>query len=203
MGVAPDVNRPDLMYTELPMKSLTRYASRGLSPARQLCRLALVTTAVVALSIAAVSQNAAKPQQREKAGAISNRAAGTFEVTLSPQKPDNKQAESANISRMSSDKQYHGDLEGTSQGEMLAVGDPRSSAGYVAMERVTGKLKGRSGSFVLQHSGTMTRGTPQLTITVVPDSGTWELAGLFGKMNIIIENGKHSYEFDYTLPEKL
>ena len=133
---------------------------------------------------------------------MTNHATGTFEVKLVPQKPDNEESGKANISRMSGDKQFHGDLEGTSHVEMLSVGDPRGSAGYVAMERVTGKLKGRSGSFALQHSGTLTRGVPQLAITVVPDSGTGELAGLSGKMNIIIENGKHSYEFDYTLPEK-
>jgi hypothetical protein len=104
---------------------------------------------------------------------------------------------------MTIDKQFHGDLEATSKGQMLAAGSggKGSSGGYVALEKVTGTLHGRSGAFVLQHSGTMTRGTPQLTITVVPDSGTDQLAGLAGKMNIIIADGKHSYEFDYTLPE--
>ena len=102
---------------------------------------------------------------------------------------------------MSIDKQFHGDLEGTSQGQMLAAGTSvKGSAGYVAIEKVTGTLRGRSGSFVLQHSGTMTRGAPQLLITVVPDSGTDQLAGLTGKMNIIIAaDGKHSYEFEYTI----
>jgi hypothetical protein len=134
---------------------------------------------------------------------MTNHAKGTFEVKLTPQKPDNKDAEAANLGRMSADKQYHGDLEGTGKGEMLAAGtEVKGSAGYVAMERVTGSLHGRSGSFVLQHSGTMTRGTPELTIAVVPDSGTGQLAGLAGKMNIIITDGKHSYEFDYTLPEQ-
>jgi len=75
----------------------------------------------------------------------------------------------------------------------------KGSAGYVAMERVTGILQGRSGSFVLQHAGTMNRGVPTLSVTVVPDSGTEQLAGLSGKMNIIIADGKHSYEFDYTI----
>ena len=158
--------------------------------------------ATLALGLAAFAQNPASANQEKKAGVMTNRATGTFEVKLTPQKPDNQESERANISRMSGDKQFHGDLEGTSHVEMLSVGDPRGSAGYVAMERVTGKLKGRSGSFALQHSGTMTRGVPQLAITVVPDSGAGELAGLSGKMNIIIENGKHSYEFDYTLPEK-
>jgi hypothetical protein len=81
------------------------------------------------------------------------------------------------------------------------MGSVKGSAGYVAMERVTGTLKGRTGSFVLQHSGTMTRGAPQLSVTVVPDSGTGQLTGLAGTMTIKINEGKHSYEFEYTLPE--
>jgi len=101
---------------------------------------------------------------------------------------------------MALDKQFYGDLEGLSKGQMLAAStDVQGSAGYVAMERVTGKLDGREGSFALQHTGTMTRGTPQLSITVVPDSGTGELVGLAGKMTINIVDGKHNYEFEYTL----
>jgi hypothetical protein len=127
-------------------------------------------------------------------------AAGTFEVKLTPQKPDNKEAESANLGRMSIDKQFHGDLEGSSKGEMLsAVTNVKGSAGYVAMERVTGTLGGRTGTFVLQHNGTMTRGEPQLGVTVVPDSGTGELAGLSGKLTIRIDGKQHFYEFDYDL----
>ena len=84
---------------------------------------------------------------------------------------------------------------------LSAVTDVKDSAGYVAMERVTGTLHGRSGTFVLQHSGTMTRGAPQLSVTVVPDSGTGQLAGLAGEMTIKIADGKHFYKFDYTLPE--
>jgi hypothetical protein len=99
------------------------------------------------------------------------------------------------------DKKIHGDLEGTSQGQMLTGGVVKGSGGYVAMEKITGTLKGRSGSFLLQHSATMTKGEPQLSITVVPDSGTGELAGLAGTFNIKIDAGKHSYEFDYSLPE--
>ena len=129
-------------------------------------------------------------------------ASGTFEVKITPQKPDNKDAESANLGRMSIDKKFSGDLEATSKGEMLsAMTDVKGSAGYVALERVSGKLHGRSGTFVLQHSGTMTRGVPELTITVVPDFGTGQLVGLAGKMAIKIDAGKHFYEFDYTLPE--
>jgi hypothetical protein len=132
---------------------------------------------------------------------MTTHASGTFEVQLNPQKPDNKEAERANVGRMSIDKQFHGELEATSRGEMLsAVTDVKGSAGYVAIERVSGTLRGRSGTFVLQHSGTMTRGTPQMSVTVVPDSGTGQLAGLAGKMTIEIADGKHSYEFDYTLP---
>jgi hypothetical protein len=129
-------------------------------------------------------------------------ANGTFEVKLTPQKPDNKEAESANVGRMSIDKQFHGDLEATSKGEMLAaMTDVKRSAGYVAIERVTGTLHGRNGTFVLQHSGTMTRGEPKLSVTVVPDSGTGDLAGLVGTLTIRIAEKQHFYEFDYTLQE--
>jgi Protein of unknown function (DUF3224) len=129
------------------------------------------------------------------------RAHGTFEVKLTPQSADEK-AENPTLGRMSIDKQFHGDLEGSSKGEMLTAGTSvKGSAGYVAIERVTGTLNGRSGSFALQHSGTLTRGAPQLTITVVPDSGTGQLTGLSGKMTIQIADGKHSYEFEYALAE--
>jgi hypothetical protein len=126
------------------------------------------------------------------------RASGTFEVKLTPQAT----AEGASLGRMSIDKQFHGDLEATSRGEMLSAGSVATgSAGYVAMEQVRGTLHGRSGTFVLQHSGTMTRGTPQLTVAVVPDSGTDQLAGLSGTMSITIADGEHSYVFEYTLGE--
>ncbi len=131
---------------------------------------------------------------------MTKRASGTFEVKVSPQAPDDKSE--ASIGRMLLDKQLHGDLEGTSKGQMLAHSTAtQGSAGYVAIEQVTGTLQGRTGTFVLQHSGSMDRGKPQLTITVVPDSGTGQLAGLAGKMDIQIEGGKHSYVFEYTLPE--
>ena len=131
---------------------------------------------------------------------MTNRASGTFEVKLNPQAPDDKVGDPS-VGRMSIDKQFHGDLEATSKGQMLAVRtDVKGSAGYVAMERVTGTLHGHSGTFALQHSGTMTRGAQKLTVTVVPDSGTGELVGLAGKMTIDIVDGKHSYGFEYTLP---
>jgi hypothetical protein len=122
-------------------------------------------------------------------------ANGTFEVKLLPQPTEEK-----TLGRMSIDKQFHGDLEAASKGEMLAaMTSVKGSAGYVAMERVSGSLHGRAGTFVLQHSGAMTRGTQQQSVTVVPDSGTDQLAGLSGKMTIIITDGKHSYEFEYEL----
>ena len=127
-------------------------------------------------------------------------ASGTFEVKLNPQSSD-EDADGTGLGRLTLDKQFHGDLSATSTGEMLSAGTSvKGSAGYVAIERVRGTLAGQSGTFILQHSGTMTRGTPQLTITVVPDSGTGGLEGISGTMAINIVNGKHFYEFDYTLP---
>jgi Protein of unknown function (DUF3224) len=128
------------------------------------------------------------------------RATGTFEVKLTPQQMSD--TSDATLGRMSIEKQFHGDIEGASKGEMLhAAGSAPGSAGYVAIERISGTLHGRSGSFVLQHGGTMTRGLPHLTITVVPDSGTDQLTGLAGTCTIKIADGKHSYEFEYTLSE--
>lgn len=131
---------------------------------------------------------------------MSGHATGTFEVKVTPQVSD--ATDDSGLARMSLDKHFHGDLEGTSKGQMLASSATvvKGSGGYVAMERVTGKLADRKGSFVLQHSGTMTRGVPLLTVSVVPDSGTDQLTGLAGTMTIKIDAGKHSYEFDYTLP---
>ena len=129
---------------------------------------------------------------------MTNRAHGTFEVKLNPQPAD---AGAPAIARLSIDKQFHGDLEAASHGQMLtAVTSVKGSAGYVAIEQVTGSLHGRSGAFVLQHSGTMTRGAPELIVSVVPDSGAGQLEGLTGTMTIAIADGKHSYVFEYTLP---
>jgi len=129
------------------------------------------------------------------------RASGTFEVKLDPQALADKSA-NAMLGRLSISKQFHGDLEAASKGEMLSAGTGvKGSAGYVAIEQATGTLHGRSGSFVLQHSGTMTRGAAQLSVTVVPDSGTDQLAGLAGTLVITIVDGKHFYDFDYTLGE--
>ena len=123
-------------------------------------------------------------------------AGGPFEVQLTPQPP----GDDAVLGRFALDKEFLGDLTGTSKGQMLAFGSTvKGSAGYVAMEYVTGSLSGRQGTFVLQHSGSMTRGSGELVITVVPDSGTDALVGLSGTMRIEIADGKHSYVFDYSL----
>jgi hypothetical protein len=130
---------------------------------------------------------------------MTDTARGAFEVKLTPQ-PSDRQPDDPALGRMWLDKQFRGDLEATSRGQMLtAMTDVKGSAGYVAVERVSGTLRGRAGSFVLQHTGTMTRGTPGLTIIVVPDSGTGELTGLSGEMTIIITDGKHSYELEYAV----
>ena len=125
------------------------------------------------------------------------RATGNFEVTLNPME-NNPTIDG--LGRMSIDKQYHGELEAIGQGQMLTGFTAiKNSAGYVAIERVTGSLKGRKGSFTLQHNGVMSRGTPSLIISIVPDSGTDQLDGLRGTMSIRIEAGKHFYDLTYTL----
>lgn len=125
---------------------------------------------------------------------------GPFEVNLTPQAA--VEGEEAAVGRLWIDKQFHGDLEATSKGQMLAASTTvQGSAGYVAIERVTGTLQGRRGAFVLQHNGIMNRGAPQLSITVVPDSGTDQLVGLAGAMAIEIVDGKHFYAFEYTLAD--
>ncbi|MGO9804790.1 MAG: DUF3224 domain-containing protein [Steroidobacteraceae bacterium] len=128
-------------------------------------------------------------------------ASGAFDVKVTPQKPDTQIARTANLGRLTIDKQFHGDLEASAKGEMLATQtDVKGSAGYVALERVTGKLQGRAGSFVLLHSATMKRGAPETTITVVPDSGTGELTGIAGSMRIkVAPDGSHSYEFEFRI----
>ena len=165
------------------------------------------TAATIGLVVLALSTPARAETATPSASAapkkepMTTRATGTFDVKVTPQPSDDK-GDGA-VGRMTLDKQFHGDLEGTSKGEMLtAMTAVKGSAGYVAIERVTGTLRGRKGTFALQHTGLMTRGTPSLTITVVPDSGTDQLAGLGGTMAIVIAaDGKHSYELDYTLAD--
>src|SRR5689334_25389478 len=150
--------------------------------------LGLIGTALPGLAHA---QNTSRPEN-----VVTSTATGTFDVKVVPL-ADDSAAGDANLGRMSIDKQFHGDLEGTSKGQMLTgMTDVKGSAGYVAIEKVSGTLKGRTGTFILQHTGTMNRGVPQLTITVVPDSGTGQLAGITGNFKVIIAEGKHSYEFD-------
>jgi hypothetical protein len=125
-------------------------------------------------------------------------ARGTFDVKVIPQAADDSAA--GPFSRLFLDKQFHGDLEAGSKGQMLgAMSGVEGSGGYVALELVTGTLHGKRGSFVLQHSGTMVKNEPTMHVTVVPDSGTEQLTGLAGTMTIIIEGGKHSYAFAYRL----
>jgi hypothetical protein len=132
-------------------------------------------------------------------------AAGEFTVKMTPQSwsEDSSKQNSTEqgLGRFLLEKQYHGELEATAQGQMLSAGDgkPGSSAVYVAIERVTGTLGGLKGSFVLHHTGLMTRGMPSLSIQVAPDSGTDELTGLSGTLTIKIADGKHAYEFAYSL----
>ena len=129
---------------------------------------------------------------------MTQHASGTFNVKLDPETNDSMPAGTA-LGRLAIDKQFHGDLEALSRGAMLSARTPvADSAGYVAIERVIGALQGRRGTFVLQHNGTMQRGVQHLTINVVPDSGTGELAGLAGEMTINIVDGNHYYEFEYA-----
>jgi hypothetical protein len=131
---------------------------------------------------------------------MTTQARGTFEITLQPHPPYHT-GDGVSIGRITIDKRFQGDLEGTSVVEMLSAGTAvKGSAAYVAIERVTGTLHGRAGGFLLQHSGTMAQGKAELTVTVVPDSGSGALAGIAGAMTIEITGGQHFYQLDYTLP---
>ena len=132
---------------------------------------------------------------------MTEKARGTFKVDLQPQQVWDGAADSG-LGRLSIDKLFQGELEGSSKGEMLSARGAKGSAGYVALEKVTGKLAGRQGSFVLQHSGTMMRGEGSLSVTVVPDSGADELEGLTGHMTIENNEGEHSYVFEFSLGNK-
>jgi hypothetical protein len=130
---------------------------------------------------------------------VKRRATGTFEVKVLPL-PGDGSVDTGAFARLSLDKRFSGDLDGTSKGQMVAAHTAvEGSAAYVALERVSGTLNGRMGTFILQHNGTMSHGAQEMRITVVPDSGTGELTGLAGTMKIIIDAGKHSYEFEYTI----
>jgi hypothetical protein len=135
---------------------------------------------------------------QQKNTSMTNHAKGTFTVDVHPLTP----APAEGLSRFSIDKQIHGDLEATSKGEMFSGGDPKQGvAGYVAIEVVTGTLKGKKGSFALQHTATMDQNGPRMSVITVPGSGTGELKGIAGTFDIQIANGQHSYDFEYTLPK--
>ena len=157
-----------------------------------MCLLAMCVADITATTTQLLVQ-----QNSQKETRMSKRAVGTFDVKLTPQ--DDKGVEG--LGRMTIEKQLHGDFEGTSAGQMLtSMTKVKGSAVYVAVERMTGTLQGRKGSFDLHHVGIMNRGTQQLSINVVPDSGAEQLTGITGTMTIKIADGKHSYEFDYSLP---
>lgn len=159
----------------------------------------------IVLALAPLAAPPAAAQARPASGAaheervVSDTARGTFTVTLQPL-PAHDAADGSMLGRMSLDKEYSGGLAATAVGEMLTAMTPvRGSAAYVAVERVTGTLDGRAGSFVLQHSGTMAGGAQRLTIEIVPDSGTGDLAGIRGSLAIDIADGVHHYTLAYTL----
>jgi hypothetical protein len=131
---------------------------------------------------------------------VPHHATGTFDVKVTPEAVH--AAMEGELARMSIEKQFHGELEGSSRGEMLAIGNGAagSSGAYLALERVRATLGGRTGSFALMHQGVMTRGEASLVVSVVPDSGTEGLVGITGSMRIIVEDRRHSYDFSYTLP---
>ncbi len=130
------------------------------------------------------------------------RAKGEFDVKLVPQ-PSDDTSEGSQLGRMTIDKVFRGDLDGTSKGEMLTAMAPaiKDSGVYVAVERITGTLKGRTGTFALHHTGIMDRGQQNLSVTIVPDSGTGELAGIAGTMKIIIDGKRHFYELEYSIKQ--
>jgi hypothetical protein len=154
--------------------------------------------ACLSLSCAALAQQSA-PRLAKKEPVMTRHAEGTFDVKTNPLPGDDTTANTL-IGRYSLVKQFHGDLEGASKGLMIAAGEPAlGNAGYVAIEQFTGTLAGHTGSFALQHMGLMENSAYKLTVIIVPGSGTGELAGIMGSMNIVIANGKHSYTLEYTL----
>lgn len=159
--------------------------------------------AAIALAVVALTGSAATPRTSITTGALKmSHAAGAFDVKVTPVAA--AAGEEPSVGRMTIDKQYHGDLEATGKGQMLTgMSAVEGSGVYVAVERVSGTLGGRKGTFMLHHVGTMERGAPNLSIRVVPDSGTDELVGLKGTMTIEVkEGGKHFYAFEYSLPDK-
>jgi hypothetical protein len=153
---------------------------------------------LLAITLAALPSLTVFSQGASRMSAV---AKGSFTVEMKPLSEPNA-ADGVSLGRMSLDKRFEGDLVAAGKGEMLTALTPvKGSAGYVAIERVTGTLHGRTGSFVFQHTGTMDRGAQQLSITVVPGSGTGALAGITGTFKLSIVEGKHFYEFEYSLPQ--
>ncbi len=172
---------------------------RGSGLLTALCLLA-VGTSLQAQTADVPEASAAQHTHEGPSMTTQHQIKGSFDVSMAPQGPDEGH-ETTGIGRLLIDKTFHGDLEAKSLGQMLAFrSSVEGSAGYVAMEKVTGSLGGRRGSFVLQHNGTMTAGDQHLDLNVVPDSGSEELEGLCGSMTIVIEDGKHLYEMEYSLP---
>lgn len=194
--LAPDVTRPGLATSAeaagaWPLVALVFLEARDLAEATQIAAVHPAKDFNTSVEV--------RPWSPPAVSLATIKAAGPFDVKMSPESgPDSA------VGRFTLTKQYHGDLEATATGEMLtAMTATKGSAGYVAIEKVTGTLAGRTGTFHLQHTGVMNRGAPSLTITVVPDSGTGELTGLTGAMRIqIAPDGSHRYEFDYALAEK-
>ena len=172
----------------------------NLQPAtsRKVIAFAIVLTSI---SLCPITPALAQTSALQKETPMTQHANGTFDVKITPQGTEDKEA-AAGLGRMSIEKQIHGDLTGTSKGEMLTgMSEVKGSGAYVAIERITGTLNGRTGSFILQHAGTMAHGEQHLSITVVPDSGTGQLVGIAGTFNLTITDGKHFYDLAYTLPE--
>lgn len=180
----------------LPMNSLDPRSRAALG-------LGILLSLSFALAPAASAEiRATSPTPAQKEPTMTRHATGPFDVKVTPL-PLAGPSEDATLGRMSIEKQFHGDLEATGSGQMLTAStEVKGSGVYVAIERVSGNLNGRTGTFALQHRGLMVRGEPHLEVSVVPDSGTGELMGLAGTLRInIAEGGKHSYELDYTLPD--
>jgi hypothetical protein len=170
-------------------------------PLRPFIRLASICLCAFLFLAADLYPQAPDSKPLKKEPAMTRHAEGTFDVKTTPMPPDDVTTGTP-IGRFALDKQFHGDLEGPSKGEMLGAGNPtKGTAGYVAIEHVMGTLQGHTGSFAMQHNGSMDKGTFLLEVTVVPGSGTGDLAGISGNMKISNAAGKHSYTFDYTLPE--
>ena len=193
-----------VQHTGIHHNGLTRSSSTAPQSPANCCRtmrsLALPLLALACWLGAPAPVNAQNTALTTKAPTMTHVATGEFTVNLKPLGPEG-QPEDPKFGRMSINKTLSGGLVATTVGQMLTAGTAvQGSAGYVAIEKVDGVLDGKRGSFALQHTGTLTRGTPSLSVTVVPDSGTGELQGLTGEFKIIIAGGKHSYEFRYTLP---